>query len=97
MKSELIDNILELPEWNRFDCKRANIKPEKLLETANGFANTFGGFIALGIEDPEKGEGYDRLFGISENPDNTSAFLRLLDRSITPPIPWSSLEIDIKN
>lgn len=97
MQTKLIKDILELEEWSHFECKRAKIKPEKLLETASAFTNTHGGIIAIGLEDPEKSKGADRLCGISEAPDHVSEILKLLDQNIKPPIPWSSTEIEIKN
>ncbi|MBU3924606.1 putative DNA binding domain-containing protein [Patescibacteria group bacterium] len=95
---ELINLILEKNEWQSFECKRAAIKPAKLIETVSAFSNTNGGIIALGLEDPKKFEGRNRLVGISENPDNVSEFLKLTDKELAPPIfGWTSKYVDITN
>lgn len=98
MDTELIDILLEKNEWQTFDCKRALIKPSKLLETIAAFANSDGGMVVLGLEDPEKEVGRKRLFGISEGLDNISETLKLLGKEIDPPLPKvESIEISIEN
>ena len=95
---EIVKLFLEMQEWQSFECKRAAIDPSKLLETAIAFANTEGGFIVIGLEDPAKAQGEKRLIGISEKPDNVSDFLRLIDKEIDPPLMlWSKFELDIIN
>ncbi|MDB5188993.1 MAG: hypothetical protein JWM92_591 [Candidatus Nomurabacteria bacterium] len=95
---ELVSIILSTEEWQIFECKRANIKPAKLLETVVAFANTNGGTIVLGLEDPKKAKDEKRLIGISENLDNVSSFLALLAKEIDPPlIVYSQKEIVIIN
>lgn len=95
---EIIKIFLEMQEWQSFECKRAAIEPAKLLETVVAFANTEGGFIVIGLEDPGKAQGEKRLIGISENPDNVSDFLKLVDKEIEPPLMlWSKFELDITN
>lgn len=85
-------------EWQTFDCKRAAIKPGHLLETVVAFANTDGGFIVMGLEDPKKAIGEKRLIGISENEDNISDILKHISKEIEPPlILWSKFELDITN
>lgn len=81
---ELIESILTIREWHSFDCKRAKIKPQKLLETAVAFANTDGGMIAIGLEDPKKAKNDARLIGINEASDNVAEFIKLLDKEIDP-------------
>lgn len=94
----IINLILNKDEWQSFECKRAAIRPAKLLETVSAFSNTNGGIIALGLEDPKKEEKLDRLIGISENPDNVSEFLKLIDKELSPPIfGWTSQYVDITN
>ena len=72
---EILQLFLDTQEWQTFECKRAAVQPRKLLETAVAFANTDGGFIVIGLEDPSKAMSANRLIGISENTDNVSEFL----------------------
>lgn len=96
--SEIIDVFLHTKEWQTFECKRAAVQPAKLLEAVVAFANTEGGFIVIGLEDPSKVSGTNRLIGISENEDNASEFLKLIDKEIEPLIKlWKSFEVEITN
>ena len=64
----LIASLLVQPESNRFDAKRVSGKMVgKALETICAFANTAGCTLALGLEDPTKAKGTDRLYGLAEN------------------------------
>lgn len=66
----LIANLLVQPETARFEAKRVSGKMVgKALETICAFANTVGGTLALGLEDPGKAAGPDRLYGLEENPE----------------------------
>jgi len=95
---EIINLFLDTKEWQTFECKRAAIKPADLLETIVAFANTEGGFIVIGLADPEKENGEKRLIGISENADNVSDTLKLIEKEIEPPlIIWGKFELDITN
>lgn len=95
---EIIKIFLDTQEWQTFECKRAAIEPAKLLETAVAFANTEGGYIVVGLEDPSKAEVNKRLLGIIENLDNISEFLKLVEKEIEPPINlWGKFELDITN
>ncbi|KKS93196.1 MAG: AAA-4 family protein [Parcubacteria group bacterium GW2011_GWA2_43_13] len=95
---EIIKIFLDTQEWQTFECKRAAIEPAKLLETVVAFANTEGGYIVVGLEDPSKAEGHKRLLGISENLDNISEFLKLIEKEIEPPLNlWGKFELDITN
>ncbi len=95
---EIIDIFLDNLEWQTFECKRAAIEPARLLETVVAFANAEGGYIVIGLEDPNKAEGARRLVGISEKPDNISEFLKLIEKEIEPPlIMWAKFELDITN
>ncbi|MDO8609645.1 MAG: putative DNA binding domain-containing protein [bacterium] len=95
---EILKILLENQEWQTFECKRAAILPSKLLETVIAFANSDGGLIVLGLDDPEKEKGLNRLIGISENPDNISEFLKLIHKEIDPSnIQFSHFEIEIEN
>jgi len=66
----LIDKFVAQPETVRFESKRVSGKMVgKALETICAFANTAGGTLALGLEDPGKAKGHDRLYGLEENPE----------------------------
>lgn len=94
----IVQIFLATHEWQTFECKRAAIEPAKLLETVVSFANTEGGHIVVGLEDPLKAQGEKRLLGISENRDNISNFLKLIEKEIEPPIIlWNKFELDITN
>lgn len=93
-----IDYLLGLPESQTFDCKRALIKPAKIVETICAFANTDGGIIALGLEDPKKAPKNKRLIGIAEGADNISDILNALDKEFEPPLfPVRKQYFEIKN
>lgn len=96
--NEIIKIFLDTHEWQTFECKRAAIKPSDLLETVVAFANSDGGYIVVGLEDSLKVQGEKRLLGISENLDNVSDFLKLIDKEVEPPlILWGKFELDITN
>lgn len=80
-----VAELLKLEESNVFDCKRLRDKLTSVLETAVAFANSDGGVIALGLEDPAKAQGRDRIYGIQENPTNWDEVQRLLQTRITDP------------
>lgn len=93
-----IDMLLASQEWQRFECKRARLSPGKALEAAVAFANSNGGLIVIGLEDPEKASGANRLYGISESPDNVSEFLNFLHKEIDPPLKnLKTYDLDITN
>lgn len=81
-----IERLLANREWQVFECKRARIKPRDALSAVVALANAEGGGLVLGLEDPEKAEGLNRLYGISEGPDNVGELLNLIPKQITPPI-----------
>lgn len=100
---KLIEDILKIPsESQTIEFKRI---PEervvaKLVETVVAMANTEGGFIILGIDDPEKTKlrGLDRVFGIDEKIDVFDSIGRDIQR-ITPPFPgiWPPKIIETDN
>ena len=95
---EILKIFLETQEWHTFECKRAAVQPAKLLNTVVAFANTEGGFLVIGLEDPQKAKNSKRLIGISENLDNVSEFLKLIEKEITPPLKvWNKFNIEITN
>ena len=88
---DFIKQILEVPaETRTLEFKRlgAQLKPNKIVESIVAMANTDGGLIVLGIDDPEKStlKGYERIFGIEENNELFDEIGRLISR-ITPPLP----------
>lgn len=96
---ELLQLILDDREWQTFECKRAAVQPAKLLEVVCAFANTDGGILVIGLDDPEKvKEEKKRLIGISENLDNVSEFLKFIGKEIEPPfVSCNHTEINIEN
>lgn len=85
------EQILAIPNESRtFEFKRLGSRHEtieKILQSIVAMANTDGGIIILGVDDPQKttSKGLERIFGIEEN-------LTLYDelgqcvKKITPPI-----------
>lgn len=94
---QLLSNLLSEKEGTSFECKRAAVQPHKILESVVAFANEQGGNFVLGLADPEKFEGSSRLIGTSENPDNVSELLKLLDREIEPPLSVRAYDLPIIN
>ena len=95
---EILQLFLDTQEWQTFECKRAAVQPGKLLEPVVAFANTDGGLLVIGLEDPRKVQGDKRLIGISENPDNISEFLKLIEKEIEPPLRlWGRFDLEIIN
>ena len=88
------DWLLAQPESRRFECKRVG-KVDRLLESVVAFANTDGGTLALGLEDPDKGVGRDRLVGIQEHPMNWDELRRKFRSRITEPdqLPVTHVEV----
>jgi ATP-dependent DNA helicase RecG len=90
----LVDRLLSRPESLTFECKRIG-KIDKLLESIVAFANTEGGIVALGLEDPDRASGRERVYGIHERPMNWDELQRKLRSRITEPdqLPWTHQEI----
>ena len=91
----LVDKALLEEESYSFDCKRLKEKLTKILETIVAFANSDGGVIALGLEDPDKGQGRDRVYGIQENPMNWDELRRLMRSRVTESelLVWEPAEV----
>lgn len=85
-QTKRVYELLQISEWETFEVKRAEAKPKQLLETICAFSNTQGGVLAIGVEDPNKAEGEDRLYGISEHEDHVSELLKLLRTEFEPPL-----------
>ena len=84
---EFVDYVLEIEESKGFEIKRiVGDKLTRALETIVAFANTDGGYLILGLEDPYKGKGRNRVYGIQEKPDNIDALQHLIASKITPAI-----------
>lgn len=80
---DFVDQLLGLPESYKYDCKRVIGRIDKLLETVIAFANSDGGTIAVGLEDPDKGTGRDRVYGLEEKMENWDEIRRKLTSRIT--------------
>lgn len=85
LDDDLIQNFLGIPEGYRFDCKRLG-KLDRVLETIIALANADGGTIALGLEDPDKAKGCDRVYGIQENLLALDELRKLVRSRITPQV-----------
>jgi ATP-dependent DNA helicase RecG len=106
MNDKLIETILAIPAESRtLEFKRlgtSNAGVDKVLQSIVAMANTDGGLLIIGIDDPQKTKlkGHERVFGIEEN-------LPLFDeigqavKKITPPItgvwPPDLIEVSYRN
>lgn len=90
-KEELIEAILKIPSETRtLEFKRIGSRNETIdrtLQSIVAMANTDGGLIILGVDDPQKSrlKGIDRIIGIEENIVLFDE-LALTIKKITPPI-----------
>jgi ATP-dependent DNA helicase RecG len=83
----VIKVMLRMPETQRFECKRVSGKMVgKALETICAMANAEGGLLLLGMEDPAKAKGNDRLYGIGENPEAVGELQRKLATHLLPAV-----------
>ena len=85
-RGSIIDDLLDLPEGQAFDCKRVEIKPTKVLETLCAFANSQGGTIALGIDDPQKVDREKRIVGVDAQESFLSELQNLIEKEFDPPL-----------
>jgi predicted HTH transcriptional regulator len=88
-QNDWLKNILEIPaETQTIEFKRLSEDKVtgKIVETVVAMANTDGGVIILGIDDPEKTrlKGFGRIYGIDENIQVYDALARELQRIIPP-------------
>ena len=97
---ELVEWILSISAEDRnIEFKRLgkNSVVKKVTETIVAMANTDGGLIVLGVDDPEqtKLKGFSRIFGIQENPEIYDEIGRNIQR-IVPPISvnWPPVHLD---
>lgn len=89
--SEPIKNILNIPtESQTVEFKRLEGRKvvEKAIQTVVAMANTDGGMVVLGVDDPEKTKkkGVDRIYGIEEDFGIFDSIGREIQR-IVPPLP----------
>lgn len=85
--ASLIAKMLALPESRALDFKRVSGKMVgKALETLCAFANTDGGALALGVEDPKKSSGTARFYGVQENSEAVDELQRKARTEFHPPI-----------
>ncbi|UUZ77879.1 ATP-binding protein [Polaromonas sp. P1(28)-13] len=83
----LLERVLTSPESRTLDVKRVSGKMvQKALETLCAFANTDGGVLALGIDDPAKAKGAQRIYGVQENPEAVDELQRKVLTQFNPPI-----------
>jgi len=98
---ELAAHLLALPESVVFETKRVSGKMvHKALETIVAFANTEGGNLVLGIEDVQKAQGADRLYGMVENPEAVNELQRKAASQITPPLDdlnWTTVACQLRD
>ena len=80
----MIDRLLEWEENDHFECKRLIGKLASALETVVAFANSDGGYLVLGLDDPAKAKGRARVYGVEENPVALDELRRLVESRITP-------------
>lgn len=100
MDSQL-EAILSIPEESQYiEFKRLggdeNKVVSKIIQTIVAFANTDGGRIIIGVDDPEKTKlkGPDRVYGIEENQENYDEIFHEA-QNITPAIKIDKEEIRI--
>lgn len=97
----LADQICARQESKKFETKRVSGKMVgKALETICAFANTEGGFLALGVEDADKAQGRARLYGLVENPEAVDELSRKLNTQFSPPmavLEWVRLAVTLRD
>jgi len=100
---EIINRILAIPAEDRtIEFKRLgkDVSVAKITETIVAMGNTDGGILIIGVDDPQKSnhKGFDRIFGIEENPEIFDEIARNTQR-ITPPIAglWPPVLLEAPN
>jgi len=99
-QKELIQSILNIPAESQtveFKRLKGDRVVGKIIETIVAMANTDGGTVVLGVEDPEKDikiKGYNRVFGIEEDLENFDEVGREVQK-IVPPLSsvWPPMKI----
>lgn len=103
-EKNIVQNILAIPaETQTVEFKRLGEHDDRLvgkvLETVVSMANTDGGIIIFGVEDPEKTKlkGLDRVYGIEEGQDVFDAIGREISRVVPPLLDiWPTTIINVK-
>lgn len=85
-ESDLVESILTFRESSRFETKRVGGKTERSLETIAAFANSDGGYLVLGVDDPGRETGAQRVYGVEENAEWLDELRRLVAQRFTPPL-----------
>ncbi len=80
-----IDQALSMVEDAQLDFKRV-ASVESVIKTTVAMANTKGGWIVLGIDDPRKANGRARVYGVEENPEAMSEIERHFSTKVSPPL-----------
>ena len=97
-----LETILSIPEESQYvEFKRLRGEEKvvsKIVQTIVAFANTDGGKIILGVDDPEKTKlkGLDRIYGIEENQENYDEIFHEA-QNIIPAIKIDKEEIHIED
>lgn len=101
--NKLIKIILSIPEEDgttEFKRLGSDLSVSKVIESVVAMANTDGGYIVFGVDDPQKSKltGLDRVFGIEESAEKYDEIGRNIQR-ITPPIAgiWPPLLLPCEN
>ena len=86
--NELVEKILIIPSEDRTtEFKRLSVdNVKKITESIVAMANTDGGIIVLGVDDPQKSKykGIERVFGIEENHEKFDEIGRNIQRISSP-------------
>ena len=85
VQDERIDRALQLSEDERLDFKRVR-NVDSILKAACAMANTRGGWLVLGIGDPRKEQGRQRVYGVEEAPETLGEVRRGFVQKISPPL-----------
>ena len=98
--NEIVQRLLEIPEENQtieFKRLKGNEVVKKIIKTIVAFANTDGGQIIIGVDDPEKTrlKGLKRVYGIEESKELFDEITREVQR-ISPPVGHVNAPILIK-
>jgi len=81
----LFEALLQRQESHVFEVKRLKGgELSRCLQSISAFANTDGGLLVLGLEDPLRATGTDRVYGVEENPEALDELRRQIQTNLTP-------------